>query len=312
MHEPIPVTVVTGFLGAGKSTLLEQWLRTLPRERTAVLINEQGEVGIDGSLLAARAARLREITGGCICCVARAALDAALLELAESSPRPTRIVVETSGAASPAGVVQALTHGSARDQLRLDGIVTVVDATAVERALQFPLAVEQLGFADVVLLSRADIAAPDALAQAQARVEPLAPNAVFAQTRHGDIITPPDTTLLDLLAQRSSVPPRIVDAQTRHGVDAVSFVHDGDLDEDRFAAWVETSLGPLEARVLRLKGILAIAGIDERVVVQGVGTAVEVTLGPPWGDTPRTSKLVLLGLDLDAAALQNAFERCRA
>lgn len=312
MNDLIPVTVITGFLGAGKSTVLEQWLRVLPRERTAVLINEQGEIGIDGALLAARAARLREITGGCICCVARAALDAALLELAESSPRPTRIVVETSGAASPAGVVQALTRGSAHVQLRLDGIVAVVDATAVERALQYPLAIEQLAFADIVLLSRADIADADSLGRAQARLEPLAPGAVFAHTSRGSLTTPRNTSLLDLLADRATTPPRALPSETRHGVDSVSFVHDGNLDEDRFAAWVEDSLGPLEARILRLKGILAIDGVEERVIVQGVGPNVEVTLGPPWADTPRTSRLVLLGLNLDSAVLKQAFEACRS
>src|SRR5688572_10459915 len=126
MVEAIPVTVVTGFLGAGKSTLLLRWLEDLPREQTAVIVNEQGSVGIDGALLSDHVSRLREITGGCVCCVTQAALAAALVDFAESTPRPTRILVETSGAASPAGVIRALTQGDARDELRLDGIVTVI------------------------------------------------------------------------------------------------------------------------------------------------------------------------------------------
>ena len=87
---PIPVTVVTGFLGAGKSTLVQRWLQELPPGETAVIVNERGEVGIDGKLLAAHVSRLREITGGCVCCSSQAELMSALLELSESSPRPRR------------------------------------------------------------------------------------------------------------------------------------------------------------------------------------------------------------------------------
>src|SRR5690348_17294309 len=112
---PIPVTIVTGFLGAGKSTLIETWLGELPHDETAVIVNERGEVGIDGELLAPRAARLREITGGCVCCSSQAELLSALAELGETDPRPGRILVETSGAASPAGVIRALGARATRE-----------------------------------------------------------------------------------------------------------------------------------------------------------------------------------------------------
>jgi hypothetical protein len=117
----IPVTVVTGFLGAGKSTLVEGWLSALPRDETAVIVNERGDVGIDGELLASHVSRLREITAGCVCCETQAELASALVELSGLSPAPRRILVETSGAASPAGVIRALTRGKARERLRRDG-----------------------------------------------------------------------------------------------------------------------------------------------------------------------------------------------
>ena len=152
----IPVTIVTGFLGAGKSTLVQRWLGELPRNETAVIVNERGEVGIDGELLAARVAQLREITGGCVCCKTQAELSSALAELSALTPRPTRILVETSGAASPAGVMQALGAPWARERLVLDGVVTVLDVVRAEQALEFDVALEQLGFADVVVLSHVD------------------------------------------------------------------------------------------------------------------------------------------------------------
>ncbi len=311
MDAPIPVTVVTGFLGAGKSTLVERWLRALSSERTALIVNEAGKVGIDGAMLEARATRLLEITGGCVCCQAQAELDAALASFAAATPRPTRIIVETSGAASPGGVVRALAWGAAHEQLRLDGIVTVLDATRYEAAMQFGLTLEQLGFADVVLLSHADRCTEEELRGAASRAQVHAPAAVFGTSDHGRVLDPDGASLLDLLAEREDVlriPPE--DTPRGHGIDAVSLTHDGPLDEDRFSDWVEAKLGAVQARILRLKGILAIEGVDQRVVVQGVGPSVEVSLGAAWGEAARTSRMVVLGLALDEAALADGFAAC--
>ena len=311
MMDAIPVTMVTGFLGAEKSTLLLRWLEDLPREQVAVVVNEQGAVGIDGALLSDHVSRLREITGGCVCCVTQAALDAALLDFAESTPAPTRIIVETSGAASPAGVIRALTRGDARNHLRLDGVVTVIDGARARRALEFPLAIEQLGFADVVAISHVDACTDDDLVSLEGDLGAYAPGAVIARVRRGELQAPNAGTLLELLDARVGVvrvPPS--DDRARHGIDAASFVHDGELDEQRFGDWVEQTLGAIEARILRVKGILAVQGVDERVIVQGVGEAIEVTLGAAWGDAPRTSRLVVLGLDLDEAGLRAGFSAC--
>ncbi|MEM6991675.1 MAG: GTP-binding protein [Myxococcota bacterium] len=312
MDGPVPVTVITGFLGAGKSTLLERWLGELPSD-TAVIVNEQGAVGIDGELLAQRAKRVREITGGCICCVTYAALDAALAEFAEATPTPSRIVVETSGVASPAGVIRILTRGMARDELRLDGVVTVIDAARARSRMKFPLTIEQLGFADIVLMSHVDQCGDADLDALQGELAAYAPGAVVARADKGQLVDAPAATLLGLLEARAGVlrvPPDADDAVARHRVDAVSFVHDGEVDEERFAAWVEDALGAVEVRLLRIKGILAVRGVEARVIVQGVSEAVEVTLGPDWGNEARTSRLVVLGLELDETELRAGFAAC--
>lgn len=321
----IPVTIVTGFLGAGKSTLLRSWLEQLPRNETAVIVNEQGEVGVDGELLAARVARLREITGGCVCCRSQAELSSALLELGTTPPRPSRLFVETSGAASPAGVIQALGAPGLREHLALDGVITVVDATRATRALAFDVAVEQLGFADVVVLSHVDetreigeaneageiseASASVDLEALQALLSRHAPAAVIARAARGAMAS----SFVALMAQRAeALHPVRPDGVAHSGIDAASMRLDGELDEDLFGDWVEASLGAVEARILRVKGIVAIRGVDARVIVHGVSDAVEVVVGAPWGDAKRTSRLVVLGLGLDAAALDAGFHRCAA
>ena len=244
---PIFVTVITGFLGAGKSTLVQTWLQELPRDETAVIVNERGEVGIDGELLAAHVARLREISGGCVCCSSQAELLHALSELSATEPRPGRILVETSGAASPAGVIRALGAPRARERLQLDGVITVLDATRAQQALAFDVAVEQLGFADVVVLSHVDEVEGNAsrvdLEQVQELVQRHAPAAVVTRARRGMI----GASFLELLARRAEA-LKLPAAGTGHtSIEAVSLVLDGELDEERFGAWVEDALGTVEA-----------------------------------------------------------------
>jgi G3E family GTPase len=309
---PIPVTILTGFLGAGKSTLLLKWLEQLPRDETAVIVNERGDVGVDGELLAGRVARLREVTGGCVCCKTRAELSSALAELSATHPRPGRIFVETSGAASPAGVIQAIGAPWARELLAVDGVVTVLDVMRAERALEFDVAVEQLGFADVVVLSHVDEAteAPSSV-DVDAVIEMVsrhAPAAVIARAACGAL----PVGFLELMAQRPEALHLRPEGSAHSSIDAASMLLDGELDEDRFGDWVESALGDVEARILRVKGILAMQGVDARVIVQGVSEAVDVQLGAPWGDAQRTSRLVVLGLGLDPDALEAGFLRCAA
>lgn len=327
LRERIPVTVLTGFLGAGKSTLLEQWLGVLPAGETAVIVNEWSEVGIDGAQLEGLAVRrLLEISGGCICCRNETALHDALAELSRGGDAPpTRIVVETSGAASPAGVVRAVVQGPTRDAVRLDGIVTVVDGTRLDEVLAFDLAIEQLGFADVVVVSRAAAAAAPETAEVEASVRRHAPAAVVTFANRGMLTG--GATLSTVLAQRPETLHPVAAHEGRHAaIEAVSLEIDGSLDETRFLEWMEAILGEVEARILRLKGILAIEGVEARVIVQGVGEAVEVTLGRPWIAGPnvgsgapagaaasaRTSRLVVLGLGLDGDALRRTFAACRS
>jgi G3E family GTPase len=161
-----------------------------------------------------------------------------------------------------------------------------------------------------VVLSHVDEAAGtasgvdvDAVQESLAR---YAPAAVMVRATRGAL----PMSFLELLAQRAETLHVVPESSGHASIEAVSLVLDGELDEELFGDWVESALGSVEARILRVKGILAMQGVDARVIVQGISEAVEVQLGAPWGEAKRTSRLVVLGLGLDAAALEGGFMRC--
>jgi G3E family GTPase len=283
----VAVTVVTGFLGAGKTTLVNRWLASYERGDVAVIVNEVGGVGIDGELLAERARSIIEITGGCICCVTHGELVRALQTL---SGKARRIVVETSGAASPAGVIRAMHN----NDVWLDGIVAVVDPT---QPPDNDLAREQIGYADVIVLSRGDVATADTMERARTAVGRLNGTAVITEA----------APLEELLAGRTGeLPP--APEPSDHAIESISFTG-SELDEDRFAEFMEGDVGKFAGCLLRMKGIVAIGGVEQRVIIQGVADRVEVTLGAPW-TTERSSRLVLVGFGLEKQELVDAFAAC--
>ena len=303
MSATLPVTVVTGFLGAGKTTLVNAWLAEVARGDIAVIVNEHGTIGIDGELLAARARTLVEITGGCVCCTTQTELVRALETIAAAAAAPPRrVLIETSGAASPAGVLRAIAAGGPRGTFSLDGVLTVVDATRVDALCTQDLALEQLGYADVVVLSHADAIPLNVWTHARSVVATQNGVAVVVASGTG---APP--SLHDLLAQRSGGLPGPAPAAGRHVYESVSLALEGDVDGERFADFVETNVAKLAGRIFRTKGILAVAGVDERMIVQGVADSVEVTFGAPWADAPRRSRLVVVGFGLNREALARGF-----
>ncbi len=311
MDTPLPVTVVTGFLGAGKTTLVNHWLAGFARGDVAVIVNEIGDVGIDGELLAARARTIVEITGGCICCASQAELVRALDEIASSATPPQRVLVETSGAASPAGVLRAIAGGGRDGAFALDGVITVVDAKRVDAVCKHDLALEQIGYADVVVLSRVDACDPAALAHATDVIALHNGATVLVEGARG--VVPTAASLDELLALRSkdlAAPREVPRVPATHVYESVSLSIDGEVDGDRFAEFVESVLAPFAGRLFRTKGILAVSGVDERMILQGVADSVEITFGERWGDAPRRSRLVVVGYALDRAMLTRAFGSC--
>jgi G3E family GTPase len=340
----IPVTVLTGYLGAGKTTLLNRILTGNHGKRYAVIVNEFGEIGIDNDLIVESDEEIFEMNNGCVCCTVRGDLIGVLERLLRQPGRFDAIVIETTGLADPSPVAQTFFMDDAlRAATTLDAIVTVVDA------LHFPLQIrerpeaeDQIAFADVVLVNKADLVSREALAAVEAGVRALNPYAEQHRTRRADIALDRilDRGAFDLQRALEHDPSFLDDAPAHdhhhhdhacgpgcahegHAPNRLAPIHDqsvhsvslalGELDGDKFFPWIHELTQARGADILRMKGILALRGEARRYIVQGVHMIVEGEAQRPWReDERRHSRLVFIGRRLDAHALRAGLEGCLA
>ena len=309
---PIPITVVTGFLGAGKTSLVNRLVvARAGAERIGVVVNEAGDIGLDGELLGDVTDDVVEIADGCVCCTSQGELLEAITRLHHTAGRLDRIIVETSGLADPGPVLDAL--ASITHVLRLDTMVTVVDAAhALDQLdrLSSPEARQQVQLATHVVVSKLDLVDDAALEDLRTRVAALNPDAQL-------IAVPRDSLdggqLLDrfaLAADDEGV--HVHDHHHDHlDVEIFSLELEGELDPMRFEGWLGGLLMLKAPDLFRIKAILTLAGEDRRQIVHGVQTYVEQGPGRAWQEgEPRSSRIVVIGRDIEDAQWRTELERC--
>jgi G3E family GTPase len=324
MAETTPITVLTGFLGAGKTTLLNHLLRQPELARTAVLVNEFGEIGLDHLLVEKLDENTVLLNAGCLCCTVRGDLARVLREMLPRARRDeiSRIVIETTGLADPVPILATLmTDPVAAAAYRLDGIVTVVDAVNGAAHLDAQQeAVRQVAVADRLIISKADLADTGSL---RAELKLLNPGAPIAEAAHG-IIDPAFILNAGLFNPASKIPDvagwlnaaAFEDSHDHHHHDpnrhdarisAFCVTLDQPLDWPSLALWLELLIASRGENLLRVKGILNLQGHDRPVAIH----AVRHLMHPPvklsaWpeGD-PRTSRLVFITSDLPRAIIEN-------
>jgi G3E family GTPase len=320
MTDKIPVTVLTGYLGAGKTTLLNRILSEPHGKKYAVIVNEFGEVGIDNDLIVGADEEVFEMNNGCVCCTVRGDLIRIIDGLMKRKGKFDAIIVETTGLADPAPVAQTFfVDQDVSDRTRLDAVVTVADAKwLAERLKDAPEAKNQIAFADVIVLNKTDLVSADELTEVESRIRAINPYARLHRTERAkiDIDEVLGRNAFDLDRIMALEPDFLEEGHHHHHDDEVQSVAvtlDGDVDPDRFLPWINDLAQREGPNILRSKGIVAFRGEPKRFVFQGVHMMLEGDLQRDWrSDEKRTSKIVVIGRDLDRASIEKAFRACAA
>jgi len=315
----IPATILTGFLGAGKTTLLNRILSEHHGQRIAVIENEFGEAGVDGGLLFQGEEQIVEMNNGCICCTVRGDLVRILGDLSKRNDagelRFDRVIIETTGLADPAPVAQTFfVEDEIRDRYKLDAIITVVDAVhGMQQLDEHHEALEQVGFADRILLSKSDLVAPDVVQLITARLRQMNPrasikNVHFGKTDINDILDIDGFSLEEILKIE---PDFLEDVSHEHDDDITSFVFRSErpFNMEKLEAFLGNMLGIYGTQLLRYKGILFVAGDDKRWAFQGVHMLMGGEQGSAWKPhEKRESVMVFIGKSLPKKAFEIGLE----
>lgn len=315
--ERIPATVITGYLGAGKTTLLNRVLAGQHGKKIAVIVNEFGEIGIDGDLLEHSDEEIVELNNGCICCTIRGDLIRIINTLLQRKQPIDHLIIETTGLADPGPIIQSFFIDELlANHFKLSAIVTLVDALHINHHIHSSEAGEQIAFADLIVINKTDLVDEPELSQLRHQLRSINALAPMVSTTHAelDVLEIIQMNSFDI-ANALSIDPEILDEETHdhdQDITSVSLSFEGVVNGERFNRWIYQFTQQHGADVFRSKGILNLNDAPRRFVFQGVHMTLDGRPGRPWGpEETRVNQLVFIGRHLNAERIQHDLDACR-
>jgi G3E family GTPase len=315
-HHKIPVFIITGFLGAGKTTFINHFIQSNKLLRILVIENEIGKTNIDGALLIRDQIDIRELTAGCLCCDLNEKLYDLLYELSQKKDTFDVLIIETTGIADPAAVAETFWTGTYMDKhYEIRGIICLADAQNMLTSLQQNEDTRrQLTFADVVLLNKCDQSNKETISDVKNIIHNICPDVHIYEGSEGIF---PIEELINLDIHLTSKKEKMIsssnetEVKKHNGIHTFTLTFDEAFDYRKLKHMLMLLIHVNKQQIYRIKGMLNIEGLNEKIILQSVFKSYRMEEGSPWNvHEKRQSKIVFIGHEVEKASIERVFQQC--